>query len=469
MIRPFSFLCLSDPHLVPFSTGETAFTKLKDSIEHYFDRNPLWKPDFIIIAGDLVAWNDRHPDLVRKHLDRMLQDWHLHPSRVIIVPGNHDKVLGKDMEEEEESVRRFTQAIKSDKRFGQGLMKKEFGLQFKAFGDFYLPFVEGDIKDQYQYLWDKEHLGEDLSDIALTSGLKVFEQFRLCFLCINTEWTFLPSKKAELSSIPFLCSPIVHHSIEIIKKDYPDYTLVSLMHRNPFELSWEEYNRRNNLKPDIIKEIYNLSDIILTGHNHVERVLAPHMMENKAQLFNLGSIAVPARENVLEQYRAAMLTVNPFKQRIQLLNCQYENDQWTLPHQPQSYGLRDKYIHPHDTPAFSNLDRETPLTCFAKSTDEKIDIIPAISELFQGHLGAHYSILCLGSDKDAEYAFYRQEASSFVDRNDKSLIVLYAFSDASFGKASIVANAIKSDHLDLVLASRLIIETVLIELPDFGE
>ena len=469
MIRPFSLLCLSDPHLVPLSTGETAFTKLKDSIEHYFDKHPHWKPDFIVIAGDLVTWDDRHPDLVKKHLDRMIDDWHLPKDRVIIVPGNHDKVLGKDMEEEKFSIRRFTEAIKSEERFGTGLMKKEFGIQFKDFGDFYLPYVLEDDGDRYlyQYLWDKEHLGDQLSDIALTSGLKVFDEFRLCFLCINTEWTFPPSKKAEPSSHPFLCTPVVNHSIQIIKEKYPDYTLVTLMHRNPFELSWEEYNRRNNLKPDIIKDIYNLSDIILTGHNHVERVLAPHQMENKAQLFNLGSVSVPARGNCLEQYRAALLIVNPFKQRIELLNCYYEDDRWTFPEHPETYGLKDKYIPPRDLPALSDLDRETPLICFAKSKHEEMDIVPAVSEMFQGYKDAHYSILCLGSDHAPTYDAYHKEVDSFLKRNEKSLIVLYAFSEASLARISLLARVLEREHFDLVLASKLIVETILIELPAF--
>ena len=341
--RPVNLLCLSDLHL-DSHYGKWVLNKLRLAVAHLGDeeKNILWKPDFIVLAGDLIeAKNRDKKDYYYKelqiYLETLINDFQLTPFRVIAVPGNHDKGIPCWNDSCYESDSRCTvckeldnaQKLKEENEKDGGLHFDFLGTynnHFEKFGKFYHHFAKENRGKGEEYCSPPElQKGNNKTNIALTSGLKVFDECKICFLCINTEWTYFPDKERRFDE-GFLCSQIVHSSLEHFIQNYNGYTLVTVMHRNPCELSWNTKFRTKPIKPNILRNLYQYSDIILTGHNHTERLLPPDRMENHAQLFQLGPVSMSPRDGTLPLYHASLIHVNPLAGFVKVCNFRFNHD-----------------------------------------------------------------------------------------------------------------------------------------------
>lgn len=419
--RPITLLCLSDLHLVPKESSQAILTSLRSAIKKQIYKNARWRPDYVVCSGDMVEASRKDYKTVNKYIESFIndQDFHLHPFKIIAVPGNHDKDFpflsysckrfSSELAIEHDKNRSFITALKSDKPF-EFDMKAHFKDNFKSFGDFYKDYVtrcyyqEGQMLGEYDF--PHEYLGDELSNIALTSGLKVFHDSKICFLCVNTEWVYLPDKYADKEAVLQLCTPVIYSSLKRIQQYYNDYTIITVMHRNPSEFSWEARNRVERNKPDILRYLYHYSDIILTGHEHIEKVLPPHMMENHAQLFQLGSASVESRNNnSVSHYLAALMYIDPVEGNINVCNFRYNGlgPEWEASIDPNTYHLAHNAVASHlfvPSQAPSVLANYPSTTVSVKSF-EKDDAIMALRNRFAGIEEAGYSIHCLSvNDKD---------------------------------------------------------------------
>jgi predicted phosphodiesterase len=337
--RPFTLLCLSDLHYS--EEGGAVLRKLRQTIKEMMNQVPQWKPDFIVVAGDLVHHDQKDKySIVRECLDDFIGNagFHLDRFHVIAVPGNHDKdipCMGDSCYEkgpykacgELKKNNALKNSMKEDKLPFK--LEERYEWNFKSFGNFYKPYLEVEKeKKDVEFLFPKEILGKDTSNVATTSGLKVFHNAKICFLCINTEWTYFPTKnKTKDYDDGFLCAPLIYSSLKTYKDKYRDYTLVTVMHRNPADLPWETRFQANPYKPDILRHLYQFSDVILTGHNHIERMQPPHRMENHAQLIQLGSSSIKSGNNHLQQYYASMIRIDPIAGKLNTCTLRYDHAQ----------------------------------------------------------------------------------------------------------------------------------------------
>lgn len=315
-----------------------------------------WRPDYIVVAGDMVDGRKKDYEPAKKYLDSFVSDpyFNIHPFAIVTVPGNHDKDFPKALKggfflmKEKRKNELFSEAVNSSV-FNFNL-KEGYSTSFKSYGDFYRPYVSDKLfKDEkmcYEYDFPAQYLGNELNDIALTSGLKVFHDTKTCFLSINTEWVYLPDGYVGNSAQARICKPVVYASINQYKERYSDYMLITVMHRNPAEFSWNELNLAETHKPDILQYIYHFSDVLLTGHNHIERILPPNMMNNRVQHFQLGSASMPSRKNnELVQFCSALINVDPIEGSVNLLNLHYNylHQEWQTEN-GGSYKLADKSV-----------------------------------------------------------------------------------------------------------------------------
>ena len=144
-----------------------------------------------------------------------------------------------------------------------------------------------------------------------------------------------------------LCSPLIKDAylklVELHKRE--NFTVVTVMHRGPEYLPYEDKNPTDKAKPDSLGKILHLSDILLTGHEHQTRTDAPPSYIGKGVLhFNLGSAGRKERETSEHIRWAALIHIDPISGSVEHLPIEYnnENQKWELL-QINSYPLRNNY------------------------------------------------------------------------------------------------------------------------------
>lgn len=226
-----------------------------------------------------------------------------------------------------------------------------------------------------------------------------------------------------------LCTPVIYSSIKSIRKNYHDYTIITVMHRNPSEFTWVTRNRVEPNKPDILRFLYQYSDIILTGHEHIEKVLPPHKMENHAQLFQLGSASVKSRNNnEINHYLASLIHIDPVDGSINL--CNFENDgmnvAWGAKVDPNTYPLahHDSIIPFESIADLGWYGKKMSFDTMPVKSFEKNDMIQALRNRFVGMERAGYIISCLSiNDSDLLDGINRIRL-----KGDKNAIFIYTLS-----------------------------------------
>ena len=358
MKRPISLLCLADIHYDE-SGDMSEVDSLCNELGEYTNEDnqkARWKPDYIVIAGDVANKNNGYKG-ANGFVESLLNKFGIEPQNVIVVPGNHDKDVS-DCSKKSMSSQKSTFNL-----YCEELCKTEFGdvffQRFKCFVDFNKRFIEDN--DNSCFYKQDSILDNRLCGL---SGVKIFEKDHLCFLYVNTEWLYLSGKDKVLvlsnhaeditdciniDEACRLCVPLIKDACDKIKRDYPDYTVVTIMHRGFEHFPWGEKNISDASKIDPIAYIKRASDIIITGHDHVFRPAPPTLIENRVQHFQLGSVG-RKKSLVAELSRfAEVIRIDIPNGEIEQLIIQYKNNNtdsdshWEFKPFNKRYPLYSKY------------------------------------------------------------------------------------------------------------------------------
>ena len=453
MIRPITLLCLSDLHLYSWDEDKRQTKKidaLLNFIRYKASDDVCWWPDYIVVAGDVIQYKngfniESEYNNATKVLGAILDGLHLKEQEVIIAPGNHDSYCSGITDNLIQDLTNFCEGIQGSKfDFNAGI-----GDSFKHFHDFYNNYID---KDCY---FCPDALSRN-NPLCSTFGLKVFESHNVCFLTVNTELTYTPQNSHD-SEIMRLVSPLIYPLINEIREKHPQYTVVTVMHRDPRESSWKERNGKN---VTIIEDLYECSDVILTGHEHPEKWIGPHMMSNSAQLFKLGSSSMKSRDPgyPVEHY-ATLIRIDPMGGIVRNKQITWKSGEWQeIEHVGlDAVPLRNK---------FGKFDKIVPadenglFTIFSKSYLSS-DIDDAILRAFNS----------IATDSGRQLLKFSHCDSGIINatenclKENEVLLVLYAEPDG-YTVMMNVANNIRKEFMKDIISMRLIVCTAILKVPD---
>lgn len=415
MKRPITILNLSDLHInADGENGNYMTTIFRKSMDAYFSyiygpeevKHIRWQPDYIVMPGDIVDSRtedqgksfEKAGEVVRELL---LERFNLLKQAVILTPGNHDKrnIPEKEMDNDDKLDNQKTRykGIKDNfKEFcsprntpkAETEFIKYHEEDFKLFTDFNKSFVDKSNYFYYPKLQD--------SSLKYVSGLKVFPEHKVCFLCLNTEWLYTRSK-IERDAGGHLCSPIAKYLCDVLSKsEYADYTVVTLMHRKPDDLSWETKNQADERTYDPLLLIEQCSDVIISGHDHAIRTNRPDMIKNYIQHFKLGSPSCPTAENERFPYSVSAINLDPINLTVELLVGTYSRDnQWEFK-TDGPFPLRDKYKSKANRKKNIRCGTNDPIHLKALSAHEQ-DVEKVIRNYFGANSVLYMDIRCIGT------------------------------------------------------------------------
>jgi len=246
-------------------------TKILDNlIEKLENLKQDWKPDIIIISGD-IGFSGEKENYVEawNWLDNLLKKLNLNTESLILCAGNHDRYI-KDII----NLRQIYPKIEDVDRFLEYDNIKKLEKRFNAFSEFcsnhnipYLVFND-----------DENHL----------IGFREIQELR--FVVLNSSWFSLGGEN-DRGNI-FIGLP---HILNMKKKEQlqnPDIIediTISILH-HPFEwLNQSEIDKFGERDASYV-ELARNCDIILSGHTHGEELFEPDKKSASAWLFKAGAV-----------------------------------------------------------------------------------------------------------------------------------------------------------------------------------
>lgn len=431
MKRPVSIFCLADIHFDrkgDMSAVESLcseFTKFIDG-----ENNRIkWMPDYIVIAGDVADKNGGYRE-AKNLIDRLCSKdtFGIASDRVIIVPGNHDKDA-KDTPDE----------MKKEKDAFDRCCKKCDSSAIEKFADVFEPRFKDYIRFSKKYSKKLEHYRRILDKrLSPLSGVKVFEEDHLCFVYVNTEWLYeygRSNSKVLLDSkdiTPFmsvdencpLCVPLVKDACDLIKNKYRNYTVVTVMHRGFEHLSWKEKNTSDVLAVDTIGSLLNVSDLIITGHDHVLSPAPPTLIRNHVQHVQLGAVGIKEPKSAVIPRSAEIIRLNVSEGTLEQLMIKYVDNKkdgsignhWSFVETNKKYNLHPKWLSRDKSITNKFVLRDTVLT--AKSSN-RVDVERAIRMYFS--VSAKYKLVVRKANNNLLYTL----RSLKNDGSQPQIIVVY--------------------------------------------
>lgn len=479
MKRPISILCLADIHYD--ANGDmSAFETLYSEFAKYLDKDKnriKWMPDYIVIAGDVADKNGGYED-VTGFLEtiRSKEAFNIASDHVIVVPGNHDKNTKVSITQHQEDKKAFDQYCnKADNILEFGNL---FATRFKE----YIGFSE-------QYTSDLQFNSKDILDKRLKclSGVKVFDDDHVCFLYVNTEWLYVPGReKAKITKKEsdedisefvrmdencLLCAPLIKDACGFIKKNYPTYTVVTVMHRGFDHFSFEEKNPTDAASIDSIGYLLNFSDIIITEHDHVFSPAPPTLIRNHVQHFQLGAVGRKEHKTIEYQRSAEIIRLNISNEKVEQLLINYKNTdtgfRWCFEESTKDYPLFSKFLPKNEVTKALPYYHDTILRAKSSSTE---DVERAIFTYFC--LPSSHELKPLAADIDIKSKL----ESLALQNEEKSLyiVVYYKYHehvvDVNIHNALIVGikeqiNQFKNEHIKRFMSYKVIINEVIVECP----
>lgn len=362
MKRPISILCISDLHFE--ATGMEAIKQLHKDYNEFVNQdeenvqNKRWHPDYIVVAGDIVNYGTTDYSEPDKSIEQLMADFGIDRSRVILVPGNHDKTMPKctTVKKLDKSKKIFDDFCGENGSSYTAEFQKLYSSRFKNYIGFCEKYYDLANNKSYEY-----YVPGLLGSIKCLSGIKAFKDDHLCFVNINTEWTYVSKKpfkkhlkKSKLTNHQKvyencqLCAPLIKDVYDRIAKDFPHYTIVTVMHRGFEDLTWEENNVTNPMAIDAVEYLRDMSDIILTGHDHTVKTAPPTLIQNRTQHFRLGSAG--RKESVSSEHirTASIIRISPFDSKLEMMHLIYKKNaagknQWDFQYDGFVYPLYSKY------------------------------------------------------------------------------------------------------------------------------
>lgn len=489
MKRPISILCISDLHFE--ATGMDAIEQLYKDYNEFVNKdekniqNKRWHPDYIVVAGDIVNCDETDYSEPNKSIEQLMANFGIDRSHVILVPGNHDKTFPKRITIEglDKSKKTFNDFCVEKEETKTAFQKLYFS-RFKNYIGFCEKYYDLTKNDSFEYY------APDLLDkrIKCLSGVKIFKDDSLCFVNINTEWTYVskkPFKKilkdSKLTTYQKvyencqLCAPLIKDVHDKIVKDYPQYTIVTVMHRGFEDLTWEENNVTNPMTVNAVDYIQDVSDIILTGHDHTVKTAPPTLIQNRIQHFRLGSAG--RREPVSSEHirTASIIRISPFDSKLEMMHLIYKKN---------ADGKNHWEFFPEASlyPLYSKFDRNIPLplalggqTLIKAQSIDKDDIHRAIKTYF--NLADNIKLHII----EANEATMEQELKDIdvdVDKPKKHYIVVYCLHHLRYTKTPMnlaeheknidkMIEKYKKYHFDFFATNYLIIKKIIVQVPIF--
>ena len=232
--------------------------------------NELWKPNIIVISGDIgFSGEKENYEDAGKWIEIILKKLKLNIEKLILCPGNHDRYIKDIMK-----LKQLYPRIEDVDRFLEKANITNLGKRFNAYSEFCSKFNIPPLIFSEQ----ENHL----------IGFREIQELR--FVILNSAWFSLGGDK-DRGKI-FIGLP---HISEMKNKGYlknPEMTediTISVLH-HPFE--WlnqseiDKYGERNASYVELAKNC----DIILSGHTHGEELFEPDKKFSSAWLFKTGAI-----------------------------------------------------------------------------------------------------------------------------------------------------------------------------------
>jgi len=303
----FNILHLSDLHF-----GLEINTKIKEEVIEKRNQilgklivklenlNHKWKPDIIVISGDIgFSGEKENYEEAWNWIDLLLKKLNLKTERIIVCAGNHDRYI-KDLI----NLNRIYPKIEDMDRFLEKDNLKKLEKRFNAFSEFCrdhnIPSLN--YNDEENYL----------------IGYREIQDLR--FIVLNSSW-FSLGKENDRGKI-FIGYP---HILEMKKKGLlknPDITedvTISILH-HPFEwLNQTEIDKKGKRDPSYVDLARNCN-IILSGHTHGEELFEPDKKFASAWLFKAGAIF----DKDSLRYNCEILKVDTMTRSIDRLKLYYQ-------------------------------------------------------------------------------------------------------------------------------------------------
>ena len=252
----------------------------------------------------------------------------------------------------------------------------------------------------------------------------------------------------------------------LIKKEYADCTVVTVMHRDFKDLTWAENNHTDLSQKDPIRQIEAVSDIILTGHEHSVKIEHPTFVKNNVQHFQIGSSGRDSASKDEPIRTACVINVNPTSEKIELLNALYDSttNNWSFKECERSFALRSKYFLGDGEQEHIRINEK--VTIQAKSIDDNI-IKAEIVEYFNIASSAvklhpiRYNINTVKEELEEVYQHREHDKILFI--------VIYQIKTNDFKNETVEAediNRFKESHIMDVLRNQLIIKEIDVVIPN---
>lgn len=402
MKTPISILCISDLH---FNNKESKPIRQlgKDLLVYTNNEENVsrlrWIPDYVVIAGDIINQGNKDYSEPRTHIMELLKEFKLPSNRVIMVPGNHDKdTTNYDLTAYKDECDLFDSYQKMKQSDSIQKFRDHFVPKFNdylAFAQNFLSPTAASTCDDYLYQNPNILIPEGVEDhrAKMLSGIRYFEEDSLCFFLVNTEWLYIPPKKLMKEKLKLgtlsisndyydeikeylmvkenckLCVPLINDAFNWIKNVHPECTVVTVMHRDFKDLTWCENNHTDLSQKDPVRQIENVSDVILTGHEHSVSIESPTFVKNNVQHYQIGSTGRDSLGKAEPVRTACVININPAKECVEMLKAHYDyiKNQWSFEESEDKFPLRHKYFQNEK----EVLLKDETIIIKAKSTDEK--------------------------------------------------------------------------------------------------
>ena len=346
----------------------------KKLIDHLRDEIPRdWKPDVIVISGDL-AWNATEDDYRKfgKWLKKLLYVLKVPIKNVVLCTGNHDisssaaKVNSKNRESlinkakeelgnelREEFIDKVKEELTNQAR-EELIPDTPEGRIYEKFSEF-ISFCKGEIDSEINIMPLENILPEE-SEGRYLYGYR--DLLGLRFNILNTSWYCGDNVKKKNSTSDknylWIGEQFVKDLTQNLEKN--DKYSVTVFH-HPFDwLNQKEGDDDAAVKKKLLK----FSDIILCGHVHT-KIGEPTFEHNRAQIFQSGALW----EGRDYTYESRIIKINKrtglIKQRTIEYNAEegvWENIPRTGPNTDHTYPIN---ITKHPEWQFQNDERERTL------------------------------------------------------------------------------------------------------------
>lgn len=328
------------------------FDLFRISLKEQVNKYPQWRPDFIIVPGDLKdghakdrtsAYNNAY-----EFIDNIRKDFRLWPENIISVPGNHDRSCPRN--NKDTAIKEFEEVSRIFSEFQQGKEEEwetfcEYqDKYFKAYCERIAPFFPAKSVEEYEFI-PVESLGS--FECNKTMGIKVFPALKILFLMLNTEWLSFPGffKEEKVRIGRRLLKGLVNK----IHENYTDFIVVSVMHHPPYLLDWEEKNVDQMTLFNPYHMLLGVSDMIISGHDHlISSLHEPEYLAFNIPHFQLGSFACEAeKEKDIFLNSASLLKIDAISNQVQMhyadLTQQKGDFNWHFYAEENVYPIRGRF------------------------------------------------------------------------------------------------------------------------------